>query len=369
MGINLNEMPKLGFGLMRLPEIDGKIGTVMVKKGDSVKKGDLLIAFDNDDIERQLLLMEFEAKTNQGNYDDALQANRKTAGLYSEATSNLAVLNQQIEDTQEALTKAQNKLLENNYDDYAKAQEEVNRLTVLLSNYKELKSEMTSQKASSYTTVMTKAGKEKIEAVKESNDYNYDRTTTKLNAAKDGIRADFNGVVTSIDISEGASIGEGTQLITLESTDDVVVRSCVNKYDIDSVNEGQPASVKIRGKEYTGKVTRIEKMVDPTQGTGVGVEVALDDPDENIILGLEVKSKIETANLHDVLQVPTAALDSDNEGDFVFVLKDCKAVKTYIELGEQNDETAQILGGLAESDVVVWSENAAIKDGSEVNVD
>ena len=142
-------------------EINGKIGTVSVKEGDSVKKGDLLISFDNDEIERQLLLMEFEAKTNRGNYDDALQANRKTAGLYSEATSNLAVLNQQIEDTQNALTKAQNKLLEYDYDDYAKAQEEVNRLTVLLSDYKELKAEMTSQKASSYTTVMTKAGKEK----------------------------------------------------------------------------------------------------------------------------------------------------------------------------------------------------------------
>ena len=350
-------------------EINGKIGTVLVKEGDSVKKGDLLISFDNDEIERQLLLMEFEAKTNRGNYDDALQANRKTAGLYSEATSNLAVLNQQIEDTQNALTKAQNKLLEYDYDDYAKAQEEVNRLTVLLSDYKELKAEMTSQKASSYTTVMTKAGKEKIEAVKESNDYNYERTTTRLNAAKDGVRADFNGVVTSIATCEGASIGEGTQLITLESTDDVVVRSCVNKYDIDSVNEGQPAIVKIRGKEYTGKVTRIEKMVDPAQGTGVGVEVALEAPDDNIILGLEVKSKIETANLKDVLQVPTTALDSDNDGDFVFVLKDCKAVKTYIELGEQNDNMAQVLSGIGAGDVVVWSENATIKDGSDVNVD
>ena len=350
-------------------QIDGKVGNVLVKEGDSVKKGDLLISFDNDEIERQLLLMEFEAKTNQGNYDDALQANRKTAGLYSEATNNLAVLNQQIEDTQEALTKAQNKLLENNYDDYAKAQEEVNRLTVLLSNYKELKAEMTSQKASSYTTVMTKAGKEKIEAVKESNDYNYERTTTRLNAAKDGIRADFNGVVTNIATTEGACIGEGTQLITLESTENVVVRSCVNKYDIDSVNEGQPATVKIRGKEYTGSVTRIEKMVDPAQGTGVGVEVTLDDPDDNIILGLEVKSRIQTANCKDVLQVPVEALDSDNDGDFVFVSKDGKAVKTYVELGAQNDETAEILGGVDAGDMVIWSENAKIKDGAEVCVD
>ena len=175
--------------------------------------------------------------------------------------------------------------------------------------------------------------------------------------------------MTSIATCEGASIGEGTQLITLESTDDVVVRSCVNKYDIDSVNEGQPATVKIRGKEYTGKVTRIEKMVDPAQGTGVGVEVALEAPDDNIILGLEVKSKIETANLKDVLQVPTSALDSDNDGDFVFVLKDCKAVKTYIELGEQNDNMAQVLSGIGAGDVVVWSENATIKDGSDVNVD
>ncbi len=350
-------------------DINGKVGTVLVKEGDSVKKGDLLVSFDNDEIERQLMMLDFEAKTNQGDYEEALQSNSKTAGLYSEATKNLSVLNQQIEDTQKALTKAENDLLEGNYGDYAKAQEEVNRLRVLLADYKEYKAEMTSQKASSYPTVMTRAGREKIDAVKESNDYNYERTTSRLNDAKEGIRAEFDGVVTSIAAREGESVIEGSELITLESTEDVSVRANVNKYDINSVSEGQKATVTIRGKEYTGKVTRIEKMVDPAQGSGVGVEVRLDDPDDNIILGLEVKSYIETADLKDVTQIPTEALDSDNNGDFVFVQKDGKAVKTYVVIGLQNDSMAMIESGVTTGDVIVWSDSRKLTDGAEISAD
>ena len=350
-------------------DINGKIGTVLVKAGDSVKKGDLLVSFDIDEIDRQLMLLDFEAKTNLGNYEEALQSNNKTAGLYSEATTNLSVLNQQIEDTQKALTKAENDLLEGNYGDYAKAQEEVNRLRVLLADYKEYKAEMTSQKASSYPTVMTRAGREKIDAVKESNDYNYERTTARLTAAKGGIKAEFDGVVTSIAAREGESIFEGSELITLESTEDVSVRANVNKYDINSVSEGQKATVTIRGKEYTGKVTRIEKMVDPSQGSGVGVEVKLDDPDDNIILGLEVKSYIETADLKDVTLIPTEALDSDNNGDFVFVERNGKAVKTYVTIGSQNDDTAMIESGVTAGDIVVWSTGKRLTDGAEINID
>ena len=216
---------------------------------------------------------------------------------------------------------------------------------------------------------MTRAGREKIDAVKESNDYNYERTTSRLNDAKEGIRAEFDGVVTSIATREGESVIEGSELITLESTEDVSVRANVNKYDINSVSEGQKATVTIRGKEYTGKVARIEKMVDPTQGSGVGVEVKLDDPDDNIILGLEVKSYIETADLKDVTLIPTEALDSDNNGDFVFVQKDGKAVKTYVVIGLQNDSMAMIESGVTAGDVVVWSDSRKLTDGAEISAD
>ena len=91
-----------------------------------------------------------------------------------------------------------------------------------------------------------------------------------LEAAKEGIKADFDGIVTEINVTEGSTIGKGTTLFTLKSTNDIVIKSSVNKYDIVNVEEGQPASVTIKNKEYAGKVSRIERMTKES-GTGTGI--------------------------------------------------------------------------------------------------
>ena len=391
-------------------QIDGKIGAVLVKEGDYVKKGDLLISYDSADIEYQLSMADLNSKTDQGTYDEALQSSGRTAGLYSEAKRNLAVLDQQIADTQAAITQTEKDLLErkaaladegaklqvslidwadepdsdefenlqkmvqtNAYEqqyagDIVQMQEELNRLNTQLAYCKEYKAEMTSQKAATVNGVMTKGGKEKLEAVKAANDLANTQRIDDITAAKDGIRAGYDGVVTNISTFEGAMVAKGTQLITLESTNDIVIRSNVNKYDIDVLAEGQPATVKIRGNDYEGKVSRIERMTDPDAGTGIGVEITLDEPDENIILGLEVKSYVKTAALENVLQIPTEAFNSDDEGDYVFVVRDKKAVKIFVEAGVKNDDMVEIRSGLNENDVVVWNDSTELTDGMDVNV-
>ena len=377
-------------------QIDGKIGAVLVKEGDYVKKGDLLISYDEADIDYQLSMADLSSRTDQGTYDEALQTSGRTAGLYSEAKRNLAVLDQQITDTQAAITQTEKDLLMSNnksegtsdsdeyenlqklvqtnaYEqqyagDIVQMQEELNRLNTQLAYCKEYKAEMTSQKAATVNGVMTKGGKEKLEAVKAANDLTNTQRINDITSAKDGIRAGYDGVVTNISTFEGAMVAKGTQLVTLESTDDIVIRSNVNKYDIDVLAEGQPATVKIRGKDYAGKVSRIERMTDADAGSGIGVEITLDQPDENIILGLEVKSYVKTAALENVLQVPTEAFNSDDEGDYVFVVRDKKAVKIFVEAGVKNDDMVEIRSGLNENDVVVWNDSTELTDGMDVNV-
>ena len=65
-----------------------------------------------------------------------------------------------------------------------------------------------------------------------------------------------------------------------------------------NIEEGQPATVNIKNKDYEGMVSRIERMTkDSGTGTGIGVEITLLTPDDDIILGLEAKSKRFTASL------------------------------------------------------------------------
>ncbi len=389
-------------------QIDGVIADIAVKEGDYVKKGDLLISYDNDEIDRMISLTDYSMQETEGSYDNIIQTGGRNAGLYSEAKKNLEVLEQQITDTQAAIDAAQNRLIEkqaqladfgaklqislidwsdnptsDEYENLAKQaaqnsyaqqydpeiislQQQLNTLNVQLASYKELKAQMVSQKASSTLGLVTDGTKEQVEAAKATNELSGSAAISEYEEARKGIRAEFDGVVTSIGVIENSTVGKGTFMLSLESTEDVVIRMNVNKYDILDMEVGQSASCTIKNKLYTGTVSRIEHMTGTDGASGIGVEVTLDDPDENIILGLETKVKVESASVDDVLIIPLDTLCEDEEGEYVFILKDDKADKVFVETGIRNDDDVQIASGIEEGDIVIWNDEVELTDGMDV---
>ena len=93
-------------------DIDAKIGNVHIKEGDFVKKGDLLISYDEEDLEKLETMANLTAKADLGSFEGSMQSSGRTAGLYNEAKTNLEVLNQQIADTEAQITRTQNSLME-----------------------------------------------------------------------------------------------------------------------------------------------------------------------------------------------------------------------------------------------------------------
>ena len=391
-------------------EIDGVISEIAVKEGDYVKKGDLLIAYDEDEINRRISLTDYSMQETAGNCDNIIQTGGRNAGLYSEANTNLAVLEQQITDTQAAIDRAQNRLIEkqaqladfgaklqislidysdnpdsSEYENLSKMaatnsyaqqydpeiislQQQLNTLNVQLASYKELKAQMVSQKASSTMGLITSGAKEQVEATKASSELSGTVAIGNYEKALEGIKADFDGVVTSIGVIENSTVSAGTFLITVESAEDVVIKMNVNKYDILDMEVGQHTSCVIKNKEYTGYVSRIEHMTGNDGTSGIGVEVTLDEPDENIILGLETKVKIDSASLENVLIIPLDALCEDEEGEYVYILSDDQADKCFVETGVRNDDEVQIVSGLYEGDTVIWNDETDLTDGQDVKV-
>ena len=408
--VEINGNVETDTSLTYYADIDGKIGVVHVKEGDFVKKGDLLISYNEEKLDYLASLEDLKAQSDLGGYNNSMQQGGRVAGLYSEAKRNLTVLDQQIADTQAAITQTQNDLLErrsaladegaklqislidwadkpdsdeyenlqklvqsNAYEqqygaDIVQMQEELDRLNVQLAACKEYKAEMTSQKAATVTGLMTQGAKDQLEAVKASNEMISADKKEKYEEAKQGIRAEFDGIVRKISTVEGSMVAEGTPLITLDSSNDIVLKLSVNKYDIVNMEEGQTASVRIKNKDYTGKVSRIERMTNE-DSTGIGVEVTLDEPDSDIILGLEAKVKIVAAASEDVLRIPMDALSTDENGSYVFVVENKKAVMKSVETGIKNDDMVEIVSGLVEGDAVVWNDSQELTDGMDVKVD
>ncbi len=390
--------------------VDAKVAKVYVKVGDSVKKGDLLVSFDEDRIEYLKSMAEYQAQVSEGNYSNTIEMGNRTQALYNEATTNLAVLNRQIADTEAAILARQHELTElkaklagdgakiqialidkagdasasgevkdlqkeaenNAYAQQANSEiirltEEINRLSADLAGFKEYKAEMVSQKAASTASRLTAGQKELMEASKAQSELTTEETLKNLELAKDGIRAEYDGIITGIDVEEGAEITRGMSIVTVASSNDIIVKCSVNKYDILSIKEGQIVSSKIGNTEYTGKVNRIEKVAGADGSTpGVGVDVKLDQPDDSIILGLDVKSKVHVAAAEDTICIPKSAAVEEEGSTYVFIEKDKKAVKKVVETGVKNDDMIEIVSGLNEGDVVIWNEETEIRDGMDV---
>ena len=391
-------------------QIDGKIGSINVKKGDFVKKGDVLITYDEENLNYNIAMADLNAQSQLGSYNNQMQTNGRTAGLYGEAKRNLNVLDQQIADTQAAITRTQNditakkaaladegaklqvslidwadkpdsdeyenlqKMVQTNaYEqqyngDLVAMQQEYDRLSLQLNACREYKSEMTSQKASTINGLMTSGAKEQLEADKAANEMASTDKQNRYENAKNGVTAEFDGVVTSISAIKGSNVASGTALVTLESTKDIVIRFNVSKYDIENIEEGQTATVKIKNKEYTGKVDRIDRMTSREAGqtSNVGMEIRLDAPDEDIILGLEAKAVIDTISIENALQIPKGAVYSDTEGEYVYVLRDGKAQKVDVTVGIYTSEMIEVVSGLNEGDVVIVAGETEITEGMEL---
>ncbi|MBP9995644.1 MAG: efflux RND transporter periplasmic adaptor subunit [Lachnospiraceae bacterium] len=391
-------------------KVDGIVGAIQVKEGDFVKKDDIILTYDAEEIARLTAIAEYGAEAELGSYNNSIQTGNRTAGLYGEATRNLGVLNQQIEATQITLTQKQNELAErraaladegaklqisliewsdepdseeyenlqkliqsNAYEqqyasDIMDMEKEINDLNIALAGFKEDKAQMLSQKAATQMGLMTDGAKEQLEAVKAANELSSNEVISNYKNAAEGVKAEFDGIVTAINVTSGSGVATGEQLFTIKSISDVVVKLNVNKYDIVNIEEGQKATVTIKNKQYDGKVVRISRVADELESGGIAVEVKLDKPDSDIILGIETKAIIETANLTEALVVPMAALWEDEEGTFLFVEKNGKAVKTKVETGVRNEEQVEILSGITAGDVVVWNDASEIRDGMSVRI-
>ncbi len=116
-------------------------------------------------------------------------------------------------------------------------------------------------------------------------------------------------------------------------------------------------------------MSRIEKKTTDDGATpGIRVEMKIDNPDDALILGIEAKTKVRTAMLAYALLIPTDAIFSDDEGDYVFVIQENKAVKRNVVTGVKNDDMAEITEGLQAGEVIGWDETSELTDGQKVKV-
>ena len=389
-----------------------KIGTVNVAAGDNVKKGQPLLIYDADALDSARRVEELKLQASEGGYESSVYKNNQYIAQLGEANVNLEVLDQQIEDSENYVKELQQKINDkktslahegtllqislldwadrpdseeylnlqkliqyNSYEqqnnkDILAWQKEVERYQEIIAGYKEYRSEMKAQKNSSESGSLDSGSKSRLEANAQMERIGSEDTLAAMEEVKDGIIADFDGVVTEVTAVEGATPPEGEKLFTVESTEKVKVEITVSKYDLEKIKVGQTASIDVAGKKYNGKVTKINGMA-TTNASGtavVGAEIEIDNPDSEIYLGIEARVEIQTAQVTGVTAVPVEIINSDKEGDFVFVAENGVVVKKRITTGISSDSYSEVIEGLTEGEAVIVSTGQDLEEGMAVTV-
>lgn len=221
----------------------------------------------------------------------------------------------------------------------------------------ELQSKLSSQEAVAEADpgAVTEEEKEKMEITNNLSELDQMSAQELVEAAKNGIKADFNGVVTKVSVVEGATTTLGMELFTLQNTDKVDVNINVSKYDYDKVKEGQSADVTVAGKTYEGEVTSISHVATQNEkgASLIAADVCIKNPDEDIFLGVDAKVTIHAEEAENVVVLPSEVVNIGKEGSFCYVLENGIITRKDITTGISSDEYVEVLDGIQEGDEVI----------------
>jgi HlyD family secretion protein len=385
----------------------GKITEIVVKEGDHVKKGDVLLRLENI----------------QPGAD--VQAQQATIGA-SEAGMRVAAAN--YDSSIATLAQRQADLEKTKYD-WERTQKLYKEQLVSKQEYDAGKAAYDGAVAALNAS---KAQVEQTRAAREQARGNLDQSRAVLKHTADVLRkttyvAPINGIVSFIAVRVGENVVPGIQnatgsfLLTISDMSVVTSEVKVDETDITNLREGQSADVSIDalpGKVFKGHVTEVGELAilrtsgqaATTQTTAntqeardFKVVVTLDNPPDSLRPGLSSTARIQTAQKKSILTIPLQSLAIRSQKDLqaaeqgkssqsvtlaaskpaaageqkddvtgVFVIRGRKVEFVPVQTGITGVTDIEITSGLREGDEIVTGSYKALrslKPGATIKVD
>ena len=221
----------------------------------------------------------------------------------------------------------------------------------------ELQSDLASEKAiaEADSTSLTKEERKKLKVADNLSELDAKSAKELVEEGKKGITAEFNGIVSKADLKNGEAVTQGMELFTIQNTDKASVDVTLSKYDYDTVKEGQKAEITLGDNTYEGTVTRMSHIaVQNEKGTPViSATVSIDDPDDDIFLGVDAKVKIHAASAKDVVTLPVEVVNIGKDGSFCYVIENGLVTRRNITTGISSEDYIEITDGIEAGEEVI----------------
>ncbi|NLE37883.1 MAG: HlyD family efflux transporter periplasmic adaptor subunit [Pirellulaceae bacterium] len=203
------------------------------------------------------------------------------------------------------------------------------------------------------------------------------------NRRRGEMRSPIDGVVLSRFVIDEQHLAAGTSLLELGNLDELEIEAEVLTLEAVDVKVGDrveifgPAVGKTpaRGtvsRIYPAGFTKISSLGVEQQRVRVIVQINPADrqrlrDERHLEVGYRVYVKIITASKPDALVIPRASLFRGDDNQWrVFVVRAGRAELQTVELGLMNDQSAEVVEGLAPGDRVVLAPESTLADGARV---
>ncbi|WP_372619322.1 efflux RND transporter periplasmic adaptor subunit [Falsiroseomonas sp.] len=209
---------------------------------------------------------------------------------------------------------------------------------------------------------------ETLEAVARQAEGRVRQTQARLEEMR--IAAPFGGRVGLRQVSVGALIQPGTVVTTLDDISRVRVEFAVPEVYLARVQQGSPVTARSAAfgdRRFHGRVAVVDTRIDTATRT-VRVISEFDNSDEVLKPGLFMTVEIELERRDDALLIAEEALDPIGDRNYVYVIRDGRARRVEVRLGQRRQGEVEVLSGVAAGEPVVVRGIQRLRNDAPVRV-
>ena len=210
----------------------------------------------------------------------------------------------------------------------------------------------------------------------------------QLNLGYTEVRAPFDGLMGRHLIDVGNYLGsspQGMKLATIQKINPIYVYFSINERDLlkfkntipnaeqrRSMVNKLPVSVALQGEEgypYPGVLDFTAILLNTSTGS-LQLRAELPNDQVHLLPGLYAKVKVEYGEPREAILVPNATIQSDQQGDYVYLVDDAnKAERRNIKRGQRFSHLIEITSGIKSSDTIVVNGFINVKPGQVVSAE
>lgn len=316
---------------------------VLVKEGDHVKRGQLLLQLDDAD-----------ARTNAAKAIAALKGAQADINAVQTGGTREEVL---TTDAQLVKARADRDNAERNFEALQRLQKTG---AASMGEVKEGEAQWNTAQAN--VSLLEQKLKERyskpeiahVEAQKSEAQAAYDAATEILN--KSNVKAPFDGVVYSVPVRTGNYVNAGDLLLQEADLSQVRVRAFVDEPDVGRLSPGERIEVSwdaLPGRIWQGQLLNTPATVKLLGSRNVGeITTNINNSDFKLLPNTNVTVQIITAEHHNVLVVPREALRLDDGTPYVYRVDDDELRRQPVKTAIINLTQAEVTQGLSDNQLI-----------------